>query len=148
MALRSQRSEPPPRPRATPTTSSHNDREWACLPKQGLLLMRLSLPGWLSEKPAEAQKQTIRNEEDAAPHERGSARKNTSGVGRPKHATGCSYARLHELLHWIRRMRMRSANTPSVIYKEQRISGLVVEYNVAIVVTRVRFPADAHCFRD
>ena len=25
----------------------------------------------------------------------------------------------------------------------QRISGLVVEYNVAIVVTRVRFPADA-----
>ena len=26
------------------------------------------------------------------------------------------------------------------------ISGLVVEYNVAIVVTRVRFPADAFLF--
>ena len=29
--------------------------------------------------------------------------------------------------------------------KEQGISGLVVEYIVAIDVTRVRFPADAYC---
>ena len=28
------------------------------------------------------------------------------------------------------------------------ISGLVVEYIVAVDVTRVRFPADAHCFHE
>ena len=36
-------------------------------------------------------------------------------------------------------------DTPLPLRVDIRISGLVVEYIVAIDVTRVRFPADAHC---
>ena len=35
---------------------------------------------------------------------------------------------------------------PTATASKGGISGLVVEYNVAIVVTRVRFPADARVF--
>ena len=44
------------------------------------------------------------------------------------------------------RSHRRQCRTPSTV--SVRISGLVVEYNVAIVVTRVRFPADAKSFLD
>ena len=37
----------------------------------------------------------------------------------------------------------RTNSTQRYVEQVQSISGLVVEYNVAIVVTRVRFPADA-----